>query len=188
LYDERDMTVIRYFSRKVSAGVNYCVAITIFLILFGSVGHAGWLEVVEPPITPARLELIDLSNKHHLLDDLKGKVVLVNFWATWCPPCIEEMPSLIRLVDSMNSADLQVLAVNVKENRKRVATIASKLGFNFPVLLDASKAAATAWNIKVYPSSFLIDTQGLLRFKAIGPAECDSDASVAQVKSLLAEP
>jgi thiol-disulfide isomerase/thioredoxin len=167
---------------------NFGVGIAILMILFCSTGNTGWLEAVEPPVSPANIELTDLNNVDHVLYKSKGKVVLVNFWATWCPPCIEEMPSLIRLVDGMASDDLLVLAVNVKENRNRVAGIASQMGFNFPVLLDDSKSVAKAWDVKVYPSSFLIDKQGLLRFKAIGPVAWDSDESVTQVTNLLAEP
>jgi thiol-disulfide isomerase/thioredoxin len=167
---------------------NFCVGIAILMILFCSAGSAGWLEVVEPPVFPANIELTDLNKVDHVLYQSKGKVVLVNFWASWCPPCIEEMPSLIRLVDGMASDDLLVLAVNVKENGNRVAGIASQMGFNFPVLLDDSKAVAKAWGVKVYPSSFLVDKQGLLRFKAIGPVVWDSDESVTQVTNLLAEP
>lgn len=158
------------------------------MVLFCSTGNAGWLEAVEPPVFPANIELTDLNRVEHVLYESKGKVVLVNFWATWCPPCIEEMPSLVRLVDGMASDDLLVLAVNVNENRKRVAAIASKMGFNFPVLLDNSNSVAKAWDVKVYPSSFLIDKQGLLRFKAIGPVVWDSDESASQVTNLLAEP
>ncbi|MCG7965456.1 MAG: TlpA family protein disulfide reductase [Candidatus Thiodiazotropha taylori] len=113
--------------------------------------------------------------------------MLINFWASWCPPCIDEMPSLIRLAELMKMDDLQVLAVNVSENRNRVARIASKLGFNFPVLLDVDKSVTKDWRIKVYPSSFLIDKQGVLRFKAIGPVEWDSEESITQVNRLLSE-
>ncbi|MCG7897888.1 MAG: TlpA family protein disulfide reductase [Candidatus Thiodiazotropha lotti] len=157
------------------------------LLLFCHMGNAGWLEAVNPPTLTAKIELNDLNKVQHNLSEAKGKVVLINFWASWCPPCIEEMPSLIRLVEHMKTDDLQVLAVNVNENRNRVARIASKLGFNFPVLLDATKSVTKDWRITVYPSSFLIDKQGFLRFKAIGPVEWDSEESIAQVKQLLSE-
>ena len=171
-----------FFTRK-----RYWAFVGILPILFCQIGYAGWLEAVNPPLLPANVELNDLNNTRHALFESKGKVVLVNFWASWCPPCLEEMPSLIRLVESMALEDLLVLAVNVNEKRNRVARIASKLGFNFPVLLDHSKSVAKDWNIKVYPSSYLIDKQGFVRFRAIGPVEWDSEESVTQVKRLLAE-
>ncbi|MCG7981464.1 MAG: TlpA family protein disulfide reductase [Candidatus Thiodiazotropha lotti] len=167
---------------------GYGVIFGFLLFLFCQMGNAGWLEAVKLPTLPAKIELNDLNEVQHKLSEAKGKVVLINFWASWCPPCIEEMPSLIRLVEQLKTDDLQVLAVNVNENRNRVARIASKLGFNFPVLLDATKSVAKDWRIKVYPSSFLIDKQGFLRFKAIGPVEWDSEESITQVHQLLSEP
>ncbi|MBW9261098.1 MAG: TlpA family protein disulfide reductase [Candidatus Thiodiazotropha sp. (ex. Lucinisca nassula)] len=157
------------------------------LFLLCQMANAGWLEEVEPQTLPAKIELSDLNQVQYNLSEAKGKVVLINFWASWCPPCIEEMPSLIRLAELMKMDDLQVLAVNVNENRNRVARIASKLGFNFPVLLDADKSVTKDWRIKVYPSSFLIDKQGVLRFKAIGPVEWDSEESITHVNRLLSE-
>ena len=133
------------------------------------------------------IELADLDGVEHSLSAMKGKVVLVNFWATWCPPCIQEMPSLVRLADSIQSDKLIVLAVNVQEKQPRVKRIVARLALDFPVLLDHSRAVADAWDIKVFPSSFVVDAKGDLRFKAIGPIEWDSDEAVTLVKQLLVE-
>ncbi|MCG7946360.1 MAG: TlpA family protein disulfide reductase [Candidatus Thiodiazotropha taylori] len=181
------MAGTRYFSNLTITRQGYALMFGVLLFLFCQLGNAGWLEEVKPPTLPAKIELSDLDQVSYNLSEAKGKVVLINFWASWCPPCIEEMPSLIRLAELMKMDDLQVLAVNVSENRNRVARIASKLGFNFPVLLDVDKSVTKDWRIKVYPSSFLIDKQGVLRFKAIGPVEWDSEESITQVNRLLSE-
>ncbi len=157
----------------------------LFMLLTSANG--GWLEEIKPSKEANNIELFDINNQKYSLSGLNGRVVLVNFWASWCPPCIEEMPSMTRLVETISSDRLVVLAVNVKEKRARVERIATRLELNFPVLLDQKKAVADAWGIKVYPSSFLIDSSGRMRFKAIGPVEWDSDEVVAYIKQLLAE-
>ncbi|MES9830996.1 MAG: TlpA disulfide reductase family protein [Candidatus Thiodiazotropha sp. DIVDIV] len=168
--------------------INYqrVISTSLLLMLLTS-ANGGWLEEVRPIKQSDNIELFDIANNKHSLSGLNGNVVLVNFWASWCPPCIEEMPSMTRLVESISSDRLVVLAVNVKEKRARVERIASRLELNFPVLLDHKKVVADAWGVKVYPSSYLIDSVGRMRFKAIGPVEWDSDEVVAQIKQLLAE-
>jgi peroxiredoxin len=176
------------FNQKIYMKTLYSqVSTALILFMLLSQVNAGWLENIKPIVKSPRLELVDLNGTLHRLHDLNRKVVLVNFWTSWCPPCIEEMPSLVRLVETISSDELLVLAVNVNEKQARIAQIASRLELNFPVLLDNNKSVADAWGIKVYPSSFLIDSSGLLRFKAIGPVEWDSDEAVRIVKQLLAE-
>ncbi|PVV25809.1 MAG: hypothetical protein B6D79_08290, partial [gamma proteobacterium symbiont of Ctena orbiculata] len=91
-------------------------------------------------VAPA-LNLEDLDGVSYRISDLKGKTVLVNFWTTWCPPCIEEMPSLIRLAAEMSQEEFVILAVNVEENKRRVSNIATRLNVTFPVLLDPKREA-----------------------------------------------
>ncbi|MEW8505416.1 MAG: TlpA disulfide reductase family protein [Candidatus Thiodiazotropha sp.] len=136
---------------------------------------AGWLEAVDPAVPAPSLMLRDLAGDSYNLSDFKGKTVLVNFWTTWCPPCIEEMPSLISLNRDMEESEFVILAVNVEENRRRVGNIARRLKLTFPVLLDQRRDAGNAWDVKVFPSSFLVDAKGWLRYRAIGPVVWDSD-------------
>ncbi|MCU7906235.1 MAG: TlpA family protein disulfide reductase [Candidatus Thiodiazotropha sp. (ex Epidulcina cf. delphinae)] len=149
--------------------------------------QAGWLEPVEPLRMAPLIELIDTKGDIYRLSTMAGKVVLVNFWATWCPPCIEEMPSLVRLSNSIDQSRFAILAVNVQEKQRRVQQFATQLGLVFPVLLDTSRQVGDAWDITVFPSSFLVDAEGRIRFKAIGPVQWDSDEVVAVVEKLLAE-
>ncbi len=85
----------------------------------------------------------------------------------------------------MNQSDFVILAINVEESERRVSKMAARLKLNFPVLLDPSRVAANAWEVKVFPSSFLVDGQGRLRYKAIGPVEWDSEEAASIVHQVL---
>jgi thiol-disulfide isomerase/thioredoxin len=147
----------------------------------------GWLEAMKQDHPAPTLNLKDITGTQYDLNDLKGKTVLVNFWATWCPPCIEEMPSLIRLYEEVNQSGFIILAVNVEEDKLRVSKIAARLKLTFPVLLDSNRQAGDAWKVKVFPSSFLVDARGRLRYRAIGPVAWDSDEITSIIHHVLQE-
>jgi thiol-disulfide isomerase/thioredoxin len=114
-------------------------------------------------------------------------VVLINFWATWCPPCLEEMPSIQRLAERMRGRPFAVAAVNVAEAERRVAHSVRQMGLEFPVLLDADGAVFKAWGGKGLPTSVLIDRSGALRYVGLGPLEWDGLEAVTAVEDLLDE-
>ncbi|MES9827572.1 MAG: TlpA disulfide reductase family protein [Candidatus Thiodiazotropha sp.] len=170
---------------KRSYFIDLIQVLILFLISSGGLARGGWLEVVLPDHPAPPLVLQDIKGNQVKISDLKGKTVLLNFWTTWCPPCIEEMPSLIRLKEAMNQSDFVILAINVEESERRVSKMAARLKLNFPVLLDPSRVAANAWEVKVFPSSFLVDGQGRLRYKAIGPVEWDSEEAASIVHQVM---
>lgn len=163
----------------------------LFLVFLSAAGfkpaQAGWLQPTEPLRMAPKMELVDTEGDIYRLSKMVGSVVLVNFWTTWCPPCIEEMPSLVRLSNSFAPSRFTILAVNVQEKQRRVKQFATRLGLVFPVLLDTSREVGDAWDITVFPSSFLVDAKGRIRYKAIGPIQWDSDEALAIVDKLLAE-
>jgi len=124
------------------------------------------------------------------LSELRGKVVLVNFWATWCPPCRKELPSMERLWRQFKDAGLVVLGVNVGETADEVFAFSHGLAtpLTFPLLLDEDSRMAQSWPVKGLPTTFLIDKQGRIAYGAIGGREFDSPAIVKQVRELLAAP
>ncbi|PUB88348.1 MAG: hypothetical protein DBP00_06450 [gamma proteobacterium symbiont of Ctena orbiculata] len=165
-----------------------CIKVlTIVALTFSGSSSAGWLEAVTPVHQAPSLTLEDLTGEKYDLVELKGKTVLVNFWATWCPPCIEEMPSLIGLNREMEQSDFVILAVNVEERKRRVNNFATRLKLTFPVLLDPRREAGNAWEVKVFPSSFLVDPEGRLRYRAIGPVDWNSDEIISILRRLAAE-
>ncbi len=108
------------------------------------------------------------DGQHTSLSDLQGKPVLINFWATWCYPCIYEMPYLQQVYEEWSDRGLMVLAINIGESSAKVRQFIQNNGFSFPVLLDTKKDAAQEYNIQYVPSTFLIDKDGVIQEKIIG--------------------
>jgi thiol-disulfide isomerase/thioredoxin len=133
------------------------------------------------------LATTDLSGKRVDLKQLRGRVVLVNFWATWCEPCRDEMPALERLKGKLASRPFEILAVNYGESPAKVAEFLGKQGFSLPVLLDPDKKAADAWNAKGLPMTFLVDAKGRVRYWVFGERDWSAGESLRVVEELLAE-
>ena len=122
-----------------------------------------WKGGATPP-----LELADLEGKRHRLADYRGKVVLVNFWATWCVPCREEMPSIERLRASLEGRPFAVLAVNLAEPQSRIQAFLEKVPVRFTVLLDSDTKTAKAWQAKLLPATYIIGPDGAIRYRHLG--------------------
>jgi thiol-disulfide isomerase/thioredoxin len=134
--------------------------------------------------TPA-LALEDLQGGKHDLADYKGKVVLVNFWATWCEPCRAEMPSIERLKSSLAGKPFEVLGVNLAEPLSRIEKFTAAVPLAFPLLRDRDGAVAKAWRAKVLPASFLVGRDGRIRYFVYGELDWSSEAVRAKVGELL---
>jgi len=133
------------------------------------------------------LVLKDIDDKSHDLASLKGKVVLVNFWATWCPPCRREMPSMDRLAQKLAGTAFVVLAVNIGEDADTIHTFTSQLDTapSFPILLDPRARTMQTWKISGLPTTYLIDPQGRIAYSAVGGREFDHPEIERQVRALL---
>jgi peroxiredoxin len=131
----------------------------------------------------------DLAGRAVRLSALRGRVVLVNLWTTWCPPCREEMPSMERLYEKMRDRDFQLLAVSQDEDpQKVVEAFAHELQLTFPVLVDPDHQVGDHFGVWGYPETFLIDREGRLAERIIGPRDWASPESVAKIEALLAVP
>jgi peroxiredoxin len=120
--------------------------------------------------------LVDRKGKTWTLSELKGQVVFVNFWATWCPPCREEMPSMQRLYSSLPKDKFKMLAILNKDEPALADNFAAKLGITMPILDDQANNVGTKYGLTGLPETFIVDKQGVLRKKFIGPAQWDSPA------------
>ncbi|MBI5901685.1 MAG: TlpA family protein disulfide reductase [Rhodocyclales bacterium] len=138
--------------------------------------------IVAVPPAPT-LVLPDMDGKPVDLGRLRGKVVLVNFWATWCPPCRKEFPSLGRVRKLFRPADFEVIAVNVGENAETVFSFAGSP--EFPVVFDHDSQAMERWSVRGLPSTYVVDRRGRLALRVVGGREFDNPAIVAQLKQLI---
>lgn len=133
----------------------------------------------------AALNLKDLAGHSVNLADYRGKVVLVNFWATWCAPCIAEMPSMQALRDRLGSTKFDVLAVNYQEGTPRINDFLKKRPLTLTIVRDADGAVRTAWGVKVFPTSYVVDPEGRIRYWVQGDVDWTSKKVEAQIRELL---
>jgi thiol-disulfide isomerase/thioredoxin len=138
----------------------------------------------ENPETPL-LKLPDLSGQQHNISDYAGKVVLVNFWASWCQPCLYEMPSMQRLHEAMHGRPFSILAVDVEESKSKVWRFKKLLNISFTTLLDSKGKAMKDWDARILPTSYLIDSEGRMRYGVRGTLEWDSDEVKALIETLM---
>ena len=133
-------------------------------------------------------ELKDLSGRDHRLADYRGKVVLVNFWATWCEPCRAEMPTLEKLKEKFAGRPFVVLAVNVDEPEARIRKFLALLPLSFSVLLDYERKLARAWNVRLLPATYVVGPGGRLHYSVIGELDWSAREVADRVAELFPRP
>ena len=141
-------------------------AVSLLIVLSGLLGMAARPPLVGSPAP--EIVLKDLQGRDVKLSDLRGKVVLVNFWATWCKPCKEEMPAMQASYDKLRDKGFVVLAVNELEDTARVAEHIRTHGHTFEVVMDHNNQVANMYGVVGLPASFLIDPQGIVRERITG--------------------
>jgi peroxiredoxin len=130
-----------------------------------------------------RLQSVD--GKTMSLADYRGKVVLVHFWATWCPPCVEEIPTLERFYQQVVGTDIEVLAVSVDDSADVLKSFLDKNKVHFPVLRDPGGTVAGSYGTLKFPETYIIGRDGMVRYKVIGPMDWSVRTNVETVRSLL---
>ena len=146
------------------------------------------LDLIRPP----RPKFADdftiptAGGKTFKLSAQRGRPVFINFWATWCPPCLEEMPALERLWRAQKDAGFVMLAVTVDANPKLAAPFVERHGFTFTVGFDPKMELANTYGVRALPSSFVIDRDGRLAAVAVGPRVWDNTAAHALIERLVA--
>ena len=146
--------------------------------------HARNLQVYQGGVTPP-LVLNDLNGKTHDLKQYRGKVVLINFWVTWCPPCRAEMPSMQRLKNKMAGKPFVILAVDMGETEAEVKAFLPQVKTDFTVLMDKDGRALKTWKVFAFPTSYLVDAQGKIRYGLYGASEWDAPDKVEKITQLL---
>ena len=132
-----------------------------------------------------KFQLNDLTGQVHQLEKMQGNVVIVNFWATWCIPCRTEMPSMNRAWQALSSKNVKMLAINFGESQQAVADFVQAVPIDFPVLLDEDNSGSSDWNITGMPTTIVIDQQGNIVDRILGPKEWDSPLILKAIEKLL---
>ncbi|MCX7028724.1 MAG: TlpA disulfide reductase family protein [Spirochaetes bacterium] len=147
---------------------------------------AAGLSVPKEPIAADDFELTSLAGGKVKLSAYRGRVVFLNFWATWCPPCRAEMPSMERLRTLLGARGLEIVAVDLQEPKNTVQKFVKENSLAFTVLLDANGAVGGAWGAQSIPTTYLIDRRGSILARSVGSREWDSADMVALFETILA--
>ena len=167
--------------------IFHTLIIAIICLTFTQAAGSGELSPYTAEPGMAAFDLPDLKGQQHTLEDYRGQVVLVNFWASWCPPCIQEMPMLERLQQALDEQPFEILTVNVGEQKYRVWKFVKLINLGLPVILDARRDTFNSWELSVLPTSFLLDKQGNVRYRVVGDVEWDSEEVITLIESLINE-
>jgi peroxiredoxin len=165
-----------------------CVLLIVFLRKErGSISKTA--KMIQPGSKVPNFTFPDIHGKEVSLSDQRGKVVLVNVWATWCPPCRREMPSMQRLYEKFKGKNFEILAVSIdSEGRKAVEPFMQKMNLTFPALLDPGETIRPLYGITGVPESFIIDQQGILVEKIIGPINWATPEVFQFIQDLILKP
>ena len=134
---------------------------------------------------PVEIQLKDVLGNMVRLSDYRGKIVFLNFWATWCPTCVIEMPSMEKLHRRLKDKEFVMVAINLQETPAQVKSFFEKLELSFTSLLDSSGNVGTGFAVNVLPTTFVLDKEGRIIGQALGPREWDSRASIALFEYLI---
>ncbi len=135
----------------------------------------------------AGFALHDMKSELVKWDDYRGKVTLVNFWATWCPPCVEEVPSLNQLSARYEDSDFEVVSIDFRETPEQLKAFSKEIPVDFPVLFDLDGKVSMDWKVFSFPSSFIIDRQGYIRYSANRAIDWNTESVWQVVDALLME-
>ena len=129
--------------------------------------------------------LKDVHGQTHQLANYRGKVVVVNFWATWCPPCVHEMPSMQKAWEAIRNDNMVILAINNGEDLEKVQAFRNKMPLTFPLLLDTNANIMAEWKARGMPSTFVVDPEGHLVYQALGGRDWNHPAILKVLRGLF---
>lgn len=139
--------------------------------------------ISRPPRIQHPYSLIDTQGERHHSEQNLGRVTLVNFWATWCPPCVHEIPSMNRLASRYSEDEFAIVSINFREDPRHIQSFMRRVAVDFPVLLDHDGRISSEWGVFAFPSSFLVDRSGQIRYSVNTAIEWDT----AEVRAVIDE-
>jgi len=158
----------------------------ILLIPVAGAAELQTLPALRTPIPAPDFNLPDDSGNMHRLGDYRGKVVVLNFWATWCPPCRKEMPSMERAWRLLEQEGVMLLGINVGETASAVFEFTGQYPLSFPLLLDLEGKVVKDYPVTGLPSTYVIDAAGNITHRAIGSREWDDPALLKILRAIKA--
>jgi peroxiredoxin len=162
------------------------------LVVLWSLATAALAEQTLTPIPGNRVapefSLQDTRGKLHRLSDYRGKPVIINFWATWCPPCREELPSMNRAWHKIKEEGIAMLAINMGEDEDTIFIFSADYPTDFTVLMDQSGEVIEQWPVRGLPTTFVIAPDGTIAYRAIGSREWDARELLDSVRALKESP
>jgi peroxiredoxin len=166
--------------------LTWCAAVAASLVLLEVYATPpAWAAPPSPGQTAPDFTLKSDSGKNLRLSEFRGQVVLINFWASWCGPCRQEMPLLDKLYDQYRNTGFILLGVNVDENTENGSAMSRRLGVRFPVLFDREQRVSRLYNLDAMPATLLIDRDGAVRYVHRGYKPGYEQAYQAQIRELL---
>ncbi len=182
---------------EIKSGSKKQVILLAVLVLFAALFVAGYVvkarkgtggnKIIMQGDRAPEFRLQSTDGRSVGLSDLRGKVVMVHFWATWCAPCVEELPTLAKLHQDLMGADFEMLAVSVDEGGAEAVTAFMKQNnLNVPVLLDPDRATASRYGTYKFPETYIVDREGVVRYKVIGSRDWKDPAALQLMKDMIA--
>ena len=173
------------------------IILLIFITLLSVSVHAAWeqpklgyrLNELSKPVDAPNFILEDMDEYEYDFSEYRGKVVLLNFWASWCPPCRREMPSMERLYRKYQENDFTVVAINQMEDEDKIFAFTGALEtqLTFNILLDTQSTVSQDYDVRGLPTTYLIDKKGRIRYRAVGGREFDHPKVEKIIQSLMQE-
>jgi len=174
-----------------ASSLGWLRPVVVIVVVAAGLGVASLRPIVDRPVArgleaPAfSLPVLGGDSTVNLVDT-RGQVVLLNFWATWCKPCEDEMPAMDRLYRSLSAEGFEMLAVSVDEEPELVEKFRQRLGVSFPILLDPEQNVSRRYQTTGFPESLLIDREGMIVERYIGPRDWDHSTYAKRIRKLLA--
>jgi len=180
--------------KTITAGFLLCAALLIFIPQqinaqvsqeTANLLRNAKIQVLNQRADPQDFTLPLLNGGNAALSNYKSKIVILNFWATWCPPCRAEMPSMETLYRRFNTQGLEILAVDIGEKANTVQQFIQNNKYTFPVMLDSSKRISGIYGIEAIPTSYILDREGKIIARIVGSIHWDTPEVIAAFEALL---
>ena len=143
------------------------------------------ITLLDQPGNAPDFNLPLLSGENRSLSSYRGRVIMLNFWATWCPPCVQEMPSMENLYRRFKDQGLEILAVNVGENQSTVQNFINRYRFTYPIPMDRNSRISRQYGLRYFPTTYIIDRSGQVISMTVGFKQWDTPQMISAFEALL---